>query len=158
MNKIIKKSMSAIASVLFVSCIISQGAFACCVDEKEKMLAKTIQARVIKNFEKDKLQSKILKNEREIKNLENNVRVKLDHKLSVLLEAEESTKYRLNHVILWFKKERLEKELKEIQEEISKIKKKIAKNESQIKNLKERRTRLDEKLAVILQNKELESF
>jgi predicted RNase H-like nuclease (RuvC/YqgF family) len=87
------------------------------------------------------VRKKIKKNEANIKCLEEKIRSKLDHKLAVLLQLQESHQNLAERI--------------KINEKIRKIKIKIAQNEKEIKNFKSERSKLDHELAAFLQLQEV---
>ncbi len=117
-----------------------------------------IQQRILDDCNKNKLQKQISDNEKEISRLENAVRSKLDHKLSKKLYLKEQIEKKLNGIFSWIRRNKLNKELKEVTDKIKKIRKKIAKNESQIIELKQIREYYDYKLADILQRESAEKI
>ncbi len=112
-----------------------------------------IQQRILDDCNINKLKEQISKNEKKLNYLENSLRSKLDHRLSKKLDLKEQIEKKLNGIFSWIRRNKLNKELNEVMDEIKKIKKEISKNESRISELKQIREYYDYKLADILQRK-----
>lgn len=117
-----------------------------------------IQQRILDDCNKNKLQKQISDNEKEISRLENDVRSKLDHKLSKKLCLKEKIEKKLNGIFYRLSRNKLNRELNKVTDKIKKIRKKIAKNESKIIELKQIREYYDHKLADILQRESAEKI
>lgn len=112
-----------------------------------------IQQKILDDCNINKLKEQISKNEKKLNYLENGLRSKLDHRLSKKLDLKEQIEKKLNGIFSWIRRNKLNKELNEVMDEIKKIKKEISKNESRISELKQIREYYDYKLADILQRK-----
>lgn len=127
------------------------------VAQHERARAEAIQKEVLNQCKKERsIRARIRENERKISKLENSVRPDLDYKLSCLLQVKESLKAQFSNTDwrdIWEQK-RLSREISENSLKISKIQRKITENEANILSLKRLRTKLDSKLAVMLQNRE----
>lgn len=117
-----------------------------------------IQQKILDDCNINKLKEQISKNEKKLNYLENGLRSKLNHRLNKKLYLKEQIEKKFNGIFYRIRKNKLNKELKEVTDKIKKIRKKIAKNESKIIELKQIREYYDYKLADILQRESAEKI
>lgn len=161
------KNILGKVSALAVASLFAVGSFAgsvgaATVSSYDRNRAAAIQKAELRKYKErdsyyskyNSIQNEISKNESKISYYEKTVRSQLDGDLSVLLNNKEYYEACLSNAYRWSEKSIIGKELKRINNDIRDIRRKIRKNESKIKDLKEKRERLDRNLAVFMQNHE----
>lgn len=160
------KNILGKVSALAVASLFAVGSFAgsvgaATVSSYDRDRAAAIQRAELRKYKRENsyyskyssIQNDISVNESRISYYEKEVRSRLDSDLSVLLQLKEDCNYRLSNAY-WYERSSIRNELKRINSKIENVRHKINKNESKIRDLKEKRGRLDRELAVLMQNHE----
>lgn len=160
-----KKFIRSLSSSALVLGLIfggnANGAFARSseVSSKERELARNIQKHELEkgnlNNKIKKLEEKIAENEEKIKDLESKINSKLKNKLERLTQKEILLNYQYDNCSWWesfsVKKRIRKNEVKKLE-----VKSEIKEAKEKLEDLKQKRVKLDEDYAVLLQNQEIQ--